>query len=267
MEIKGKIAVVTGAASGLGRAIASELIAAGVRAIAVVDVDEHVHEVAGQLDDLHGTGKTYSFSGDVCKRQFRQKVLGSMCFEDTEPSILVPAAGITRDKLAVRFNAKEKRYETYPEADWDAVLEVNLTAPIYWAVEMVRIIARAQGRWDVNQEPTRGAVCFIGSVGCKGTKGQVAYSATKAALSGAAATLRKEWSRFGVGVKVVHPGYCDTPMVQAMGAEAIRDHVLVNTQLGRLIQPEEIAKVVRFALESSCVTGDIWADAGYHGRA
>ncbi|HYY15908.1 MAG TPA: SDR family oxidoreductase [Gammaproteobacteria bacterium] len=94
--------------------------------------------------------------------------------------------------------------------------------------------------------------------------GQIAYSAAKAGLEGAADTLMIEAIYHGVRCGVIHPGFTDTPMVRALGEEYIQEHVLPQTQLRRLIRPEEIADAICFMISNSAVSGEFWADAGWH---
>src|SRR3990172_8640691 len=85
-----------------------------------------------------------------------------------------------------------------------------------------------------------------------------------AGLEGAAATLTKEAIYHGVRCGVINPGYTDTPMVRALGEEFIKKNILQYTQLGRLITTEEIADAIRFMISNSAVSGELWADAGWH---
>ena len=89
----------------------------------------------------------------------------------------------------------------------------------------------------------------------------------KAGLEGAAATLTKEAIYHGVRCCVIHPGFTDTPMVRAMGKEYIEEKVLPYTQLRRLIRPDEIADAICFLISNSAVSGELWADAGWHPSA
>ena len=105
--------------------------------------------------------------------------------------------------------------------DFRRVVEINLVAPIYWALEMLGRIAedrfsRGLKRWQ-SAEHIQGTVVFIGSVSSRGNKGQIAYAATKAGLEGAARTLMMEAMFHGVRCGVIHPGFTDTPMVHKMG--------------------------------------------------
>ena len=155
-----------------------------------------------------------------------------------------------------------------PIEDFRRVLEINLVAPVYWALEMVGRIAedrhaRGLSEWQP-EEDVQGTVIFIGSVSSRGNKGQIAYAATKAGLEGAAATLTLEAMYHGVRCGVIHPGFTDTPMVQALGDRFVQERILPHTQLKRLIRPEEIADAICFMIANSAVSGELWADAGWH---
>jgi NAD(P)-dependent dehydrogenase (short-subunit alcohol dehydrogenase family) len=126
--------------------------------------------------------------------------------------------------------------------------------------------ARGLKRWQ-SAEHIQGTVIFIGSVSSRGNKGQIAYAATKAGLEGAARTLMMEAMFHGVRYGVIHPGFTDTPMVHKMGDDLIREQVLPHTLLGRLIHPEEIADAICFMIANSAVSGELWADAGWHPAA
>jgi NAD(P)-dependent dehydrogenase (short-subunit alcohol dehydrogenase family) len=183
----------------------------------------------------------------------------------------VPAAGITRDLLSVKVDRETGKAAIYPVADFRQVLEVNLVAPTYWALEMVARIAedrrrRGLGQWQP-KETVQGTVVFIGSVSSQGNKGQIAYAASKAGLEGAAATLMKEAIYHGVKCAVIHPGFTDTPMVRTLGEKYIAENVLPYTQLRRLIRPDEIADAICFMIANSAVSGELWADAGWHPSA
>jgi NAD(P)-dependent dehydrogenase (short-subunit alcohol dehydrogenase family) len=183
----------------------------------------------------------------------------------------VPAAAVTRVGLAVKWDKQTNRNSIYPLETFRQVVEVNLIAPIYWALEMVAGIAESRAqeglkRWGP-EEPLQGMVVFIGSVSSLGNKGQIAYATTKAGLEGAAATLMKEAVYHGVRCGVIHPGFTDTPMVRALGESYIQEHIIPHTQLRRLIQPAEIADAICFMVSNVAVSGSLWADAGWHPSA
>lgn len=268
MEIPGKIAVVTGAASGIGRAVSIELADRGVSGIALVDQSETVHQVATEIADLIGEPLAECYVGDVTNDGFRREVFDRIVAKRGIPSICVPAAGITRDAIAVKVDKETGKAMVYPIERFRLVLEVDLVAPIYWALEMVARIAedrkkKGLGRWEP-VEHIQGTAIFIGSISSLGNKGQIAYSSTKAGLAGAAATLTVEAMFHGVRCGVIHPGFTNTPMVRAMGDKLIEEHILPNTQLRRLIRPQEIADAICFMIANSAVSGELWADAGWH---
>ena len=109
----------------------------------------------------------------------------------------------------------------------------------------------------------QGAVVFLGSIASVGNIGQISYSSTKAGLEGAASTLMAEAMYYGVRCSVIHPGFTDTPLVRALGEEYIQTKVLPQTQLKRLIKPEEIADAICFMATNAAVSGELWADAGW----
>ena len=271
MEIAGKVAVITGAASGIGRAVATELARRNVRALALVDMGENIEGVAAGVNAEAGRRVAYAYRGDVTDAAFRASVFDSISDQFGMVSMCVPAAGITRDDLAVRVDKMTGKARIYPLDRFKQVIDVNLVAPVYWALEMIGRIAEHRAaaglkRWEPT-EGMQGAIVFIGSVSSQGNRGQISYASTKAGLEGAAATIMKEAIFYGVRCGLIHPGFTDTPMVRAMGDEYIAKHILPFTQLGRLIRPEEIADAICFMLTNSAVSGELWADAGWHAPA
>jgi NAD(P)-dependent dehydrogenase (short-subunit alcohol dehydrogenase family) len=272
MKIEGKVALITGGASGIGEAVAVELARRGVKAVALVDRSASTPQVARAINDRAGRPVAEAFVGDTTDAEFRSRVYAQIVGKHGAVNICVPAAGITRDALAVKTDKETGSVVVYPLKQFREVTEVNLIAPIYWALEMVAHIAeerkrRGLGRWEAAEEKLWGTVVFIGSVSAQGNKGQIAYAASKAGLEGAAATLTKEAIYHGVRCCVIHPGFTDTPMVRALGEEYIQKNILPATQLRRLIRPDEIADAICFLISNSAVSGELWADAGWHPSA
>jgi 3-oxoacyl-[acyl-carrier protein] reductase len=271
MDIAGKVVVITGAASGIGRAVANELARRHVRAMALVDRGENIDAVAAEVDALAGRKVAHPFRGDTTDEAFRTSVFDSISSQFDTVSMCVPAAGITRDELAVRIDKITGKARIYPAELFKLVLDVNLVAPVYWALEMIGRVAekraaRGLKKWQP-AEGMQGAIVFIGSISSQGNRGQISYASTKAGLRGAAATIMKEAMFHGVRCGLIHPGFTDTPMVRAMGDDYVGKHILPYTQLSRLIRPEEIADAICFMLANSAVSGELWADAGWHGPA
>jgi NAD(P)-dependent dehydrogenase (short-subunit alcohol dehydrogenase family) len=271
MQIQDKVALVTGAASGIGEAVVLELAQRGARAIVLVDRSDRVFDLARSLNESTGRKVAEARVGDTIDDSFRRRVYDEVVARHGVVHICVPAAGVTRDSLAVKVDKATGRAVIYPAQTFREVLEVNLIAPIYWALELVARIAedrlqRRLGRWEPSEQ-VQGTVVFIGSVSSQGNKGQISYAVSKAGLEGAASTLMKEAIYHGVRCGVIHPGFTDTPMVRAMGEEYITKNVLPYTQLRRLIRPQEIADAICFMIANSAVSGELWADAGWHPSA
>jgi NAD(P)-dependent dehydrogenase (short-subunit alcohol dehydrogenase family) len=271
MKIEGKVALVTGAGSGIGEATARDLVKRGVKAIGLVDRSPNVEQVARALNDRAARTAAEVFIGDTTDDAFRARVFDQLAARHGLVGICVPAAGIARDALAVKIDKESGKTVIFPARTFREVTEVNLIAPIYWALETVARIAeerrrRGLGRWEPS-EKLLGTIVFIGSVSSQGNKGQIAYAASKAGLDGAAATLTKEAIYHGVKCAVIHPGFTDTPMVRALGEEFIAKNILPATQLRRLIRPDEIADAICFLISNSAVSGELWADAGWHPSA
>ncbi len=271
MEFTNKVAVITGGGSGIGRAVAAAMARRDVTAVALVDVSETIEDIAARLNAEAGRTFAIPFQGDTTDASFRTQVFDSIGRKFGSVSLCVPAAGITRDDLAVRVDKATGKARVYPLEDFKLVVDVNLIAPIYWSLEMIGRIAEdraAKGlkRW-MPEEGMQGSVVFIGSISSQGNRGQISYASTKAGLEGAAATIMKEAIFHGVRCSVIHPGFTDTPMVRAMGMDYVAKNILPFTQLGRLIQPEEIADAICFMLANAAVSGELWVDAGWHAPA
>jgi 3-oxoacyl-[acyl-carrier protein] reductase len=270
MEFANKVAVVTGGGSGIGRAVAAAMARRGVAAVALVDLHEGIDEVAAALNAEAGRDFAVPFKGNTTDEAFRAAVYDAIG-RHGPVSLCVPAAGITRDELAVRIDKLTGKARIYPVDEFRLVVDVNLIAPVYWALEMIGRIAEARAargakRWQPD-EGIQGSVVFIGSISSQGNRGQISYASTKAGLEGAAATIMKEAMFHGVRCSVIHPGFTDTPMVRAMGGDYLAKNILPYTQLGRLIQPSEIADAICFMLANAAVSGELWVDAGWHAPA
>ena len=172
MEIAEKVVVITGAASGIGRAVANELARRHVRAMALVDRGDNIHDVAAEVDTLAGRKVAHPFQGDTTDETFRASVFDTISSQFGTVTMCVPAAGITRDELAVRIDKATGKARIYPTSLFKLVLEVNLVAPVYWALEMIGRIAeiraaRGLKKWQPS-EGMQGSVVFIGSISSRG---------------------------------------------------------------------------------------------------
>ncbi|NDE32468.1 MAG: SDR family oxidoreductase, partial [Betaproteobacteria bacterium] len=168
MDLSERVGVVTGGASGIGRAVAATMAQRKVKAVALVDQNAAVHEVARSLNQEAGREFAMPFEGDTTDEAFRASVFDTISKVHGLVSLCVPAAGITRDDLAVRIDRNSGKARIYPKAQFELVVQVNLIAPVYWALEMIGRIAedraaRGLKRWTA-EERTQGSVVFIGSI-------------------------------------------------------------------------------------------------------
>ena len=175
MIINNEVAMVTGAASGIGRALTFELAQRGAKAIGIVDLSDDVFNIADKINSRVGGQVALPFKGDVTAPDFRKAVYDQICAEHGVVTICVPAAGLTRDALAVRLNKETGQAQIYEEETFRLVTEVDLIAPIYWALEAVARMAEyrhkhGKGRWNP-AEGVQGTIIFIGSVSSQGNKG------------------------------------------------------------------------------------------------
>ena len=177
MEIKNRVAIITGAASGIGRAVSFELARRSIKAIAMVDMSNDIDVAAEQVNNDAAAPVAVPFKGNVTDEDFRAGVFEQMERDYGRPTICVPAAGITRDALAVKINKETRAAHIYPIENFKLVLDINLTAPVYWAMQMIANIAedrakRGLKKWQAD-EGVQGTVVFIGSISSQGNKGQV----------------------------------------------------------------------------------------------
>src|SRR5512139_1940722 len=219
MELSGRVAVITGAARGIGREIAERLAAAGA-SLAVLDVSDDA--VAGAAQELSRQGITVrGYRCDVSSFDEAAAVGEKVAGDFGRVDILVNNAGITRDRLFIRMTAD----------DWTTVLNVNLTG----AFNVTKALA------PVMLKQRSGSVVNIASVvGQMGNAGQANYAASKAGMIGLTKSLAREFAARGVRVNAVAPGFIRTAMTDAL-AEDARAQMLQAIPLGRLGETKDVA--------------------------
>jgi len=237
MELRDLKVIVTGGAQGMGAHFATRLAEAGAR-VAAGDLNEAGLAVlpAGierrRLDVADETDAA-AFVAWAAER------LGGV-------NALVNNAGILRDGLLVKKDRATGAVTTLPKADWDAVIGVNLTGATLMAREVVAWMARAGVR--------PGVVVNISSVARHGNRGQSNYVAAKAALAANTVTWAREFAPLGVRVGAVAPGMIETPMTRGMNQKA-REALVAAVPVGRVGEPEDVWKAVRFVLECDYFDG------------
>ena len=220
-EVK-RVALVTGATRGIGKAIANELARAGHKVIGTATSDAGAATITENLRAAGGTGIRL----DVSDVEAVRERLAAIVSEHGAPTILVNNAGITRDNLMMRMKDDE----------WGDVLNTNLNA--LFTVSKACLRGMTKARW--------GRIINISSVvGSMGNAGQANYAASKAGAEGMSRAMAKELGSRSVTVNCVAPGFIATDMTDVLTEEQ-KAQMLGQIPLGRLGAPEEIAKVVAF---------------------
>jgi 3-oxoacyl-[acyl-carrier protein] reductase len=236
-DLQGRIALVTGAAQGIGRAIALELTKAGAT-VAVADINEvKLALVAKEIEALGGTAAAFRL--DVSNEESIQAGAKAVLDRFGKVEILVNNAGITRDALMMAMK----------RSDWDLVLAINLTGPFLLTQALLRPMIK--NRW--------GRIVNMASVvGRAGQAGQVNYSASKAGLIGLTKSLAREVASRGITVNAVAPGFIETPMTAVLD-EKQTSTMLAQIPLGRRGTDQDIARAVKFLAseEASYITGHV----------
>jgi 3-oxoacyl-[acyl-carrier protein] reductase len=240
-ELGGKVALVTGASRGIGRAIASRLAAQGATVVAAARGDH----AKGCADELNAAGfRAEALSLDVTDAAALEATPGDIVKRHGRLDIVVSNAGITRDQLLMRMKRE----------DWDAVIATNLTATFLLAQAAMRPMLKQRG----------GRIIAVGSVvGQMGNAGQTNYAASKAGLIGFAKALAREVASRAITVNVVAPGMIDTDMTKGLNEKAQIDWA-AQIPLGRLGAVDDVAAAVCFLAsdEAAYITGHVLAVNG-----
>lgn len=237
MTLSGQVALVTGAARGIGETIARVLASAGA-ACCVADIDETGAKAVAESIAANG-GRAVGVACNVADADEVEAMVERCVAELGSLDILVNNAGITRDSLAIRLKP----------GDWDSVLAVNLSGTWHCSQAAVRVMLKQRSGRIVN---------ISSVVGAMGNVGQVNYAASKAGVIGLTKTLAREVAVRGITVNAIAPGFIDTAMTQAI-PEKVREQLQSQIPLGRLGTPEDVAQAVLFivSLGASYITGQV----------
>jgi len=237
LGLTGQVALVTGAAQGIGRAIAFLLARNGADMI-VSDINlEKAEETAKEIEE---TGqRAMAIKVDVAHSEEVERMVQTILERFGHIDILVNNAGIARDKLILRMT----------EEDWDAVLNVNLKGTFNCTKAVVRHMSKQRS----------GKIVSIASVvGEMGNVGQANYSASKAGVIGFTKTIAREFAQRGININAIAPGYIETPMTDVLPEKA-REGLRQLIPMNRLGRPEDVAEAVLFLVSetSSYITGQV----------
>ncbi|WP_201716865.1 3-oxoacyl-ACP reductase FabG [Rossellomorea arthrocnemi] len=238
MRLEGKVALITGAANGIGYAASETFVKEGCH-VALVDFNQEAGDKkARMLNDL-GKGKAVFFQGDVADRSSVDSFVKGVKEQFGKIDILINNAGITRDGMVHKLSSE----------DFQKVLDVNLTG-VFNCTQAVlpHLIENGKGK-IINTSSVSGVY---------GNVGQTNYAATKAAVVGMTKTWAKELGRKGITVNAVAPGFTETNMVAAV-PEKVIDQMKAMIPLGRLGRPEDIAKAYLYLAsdDSDYVNGTV----------
>jgi 3-oxoacyl-[acyl-carrier protein] reductase len=233
MSLENKVALVTGASRGIGKAIAQQLVQQGATVIGTATSEKGAAAIS---DYLGNKGKGIALN--VTDADSVQETVKSLEKEFGSIDILVNNAGITRDNLMMRMKDDE----------WNSVIDTNLTAIFRVCKAVVRgMMKRRNGR----------IINISSVVGTTGNPGQVNYCAAKAGLVGFSKSLAKEVAARGITVNCVAPGFIDTDMTKALTEEQ-KESIFANIPAARLGKPDEIASAVTFLASDGAayITGE-----------
>ena len=236
--LAGKVAVVTGASRGIGKAIAAKLAEKG--ALVVINYrsnEEEAIKLVNEIIENGGNAKTYQ--ADVSCYEEAEKLITSVKNEFGSLDILVNNAGITNDMLMLKMS----------EQDFDKVINVNLKGTFNCMKHANKIMLKQRS----------GKIINISSVvGITGNAGQANYAASKAGIIGLTKSMAKEMATRGITVNAVAPGFIETDMTDVL-SEGVKEQILNNIPMKRLGRTEDVANAVAFLAsdEANYITGQV----------
>ncbi|GCD83384.1 3-oxoacyl-[acyl-carrier-protein] reductase FabG [Parageobacillus thermoglucosidasius] len=234
--LQGKVALVTGASRGIGRAIALELARQGAKiAVNYAGSEAKANEVVGEIKNMGG--EAFAIQADVADAQAVEQMIKTVLERFERIDILVNNAGITRDNLLMRMK----------EEEWDDVIDINLKGVFNCTKAVTRPMMKQRYGRIVN---------IASVVGVMGNPGQANYVAAKAGVIGLTKTAARELASRNITVNAVAPGFITTDMTERL-SEEIKSEMLKQIPLARFGEPEDVAKVVAFLVSdaASYMTG------------
>ena len=242
MNVEQSVIAITGAAGGLGAAMASRFAAQGAR-LALLDFNpEALADFASGLDA--DAQDVLALPCDVSNESNVDDAFKKITHHFGRLDVLVNNAGITKDALTLKFRDGEFVSRMSLE-DWQAVIDVNLTG--------VFLCGRAAAEQMI-RAGNGGLIINVSSISRAGNMGQINYSATKAGVAAMTVTWSKEFARFGIRVNTISPGFIGTEMVRSMKPEALAK-IAAMIPAGRIGDPDEIAHTAQYLVENDFVNG------------
>lgn len=237
MNLKNRVAIVTGGGQGIGKKICLRL-AENEAKVAVFDVNEELSQEVVKKIKAKG-GDALAVKVDVAKYEEVNEATRQVIDKFKGIDILINNAGITKDSLLLRMK----------EEDWNRVLQVNLNGAFNCLKAVLRYMMRQK----------YGRVVNISSIiGIRGNIGQANYSASKAGIIGLTKSAAREVGRYGITVNAVAPGFIDTAMTRRLNKEAV-DAIISQVPLQRMGKPGEVASLVTYLVseEAAYITGEV----------